>query len=88
MALLKLKKGLAVTGILLAALAVNPLSAVPGVQAPTTVCAAEAEEAAPYADVVYYVYRTTTSGWIQKRRWNETRGYWVDPYWINVKYVG
>lgn len=87
MALLKLKKGLAVGGILLAALAVNPLSAVPSVQAPTTVCAAEAEDATPYADVVYYVYRTR-DGWIQKRRWNESRGYWVDPYWINVKYVG
>ena len=46
MALLKLKKGLAVSGILLASLAVNPLSAVPGAQAPATVCAAEAEEAA------------------------------------------
>ena len=87
MALLKLKKGLAAGGILLATLAVNPLSAVPGAQAPSTVCAAEAEEAAPYADVVYYVYRTY-KGWIQKRRWNETRGYWVDQYWINVKYVG
>lgn len=87
MALLKLKKGLAAGGILLAALAVNPLSAVPGAQAPATVCAAEAEEAAPYADVVYYVYRTW-NGWVQKRRWNETRGYWVDQYWINVKYVG
>lgn len=87
MALLKLKKGLAVGGILLAALAVNPLSTVPGAQAPATVCAAQAEEAAPYADVVYYVYRTW-NGWMQKRRWNETRGYWVDPYWINVKYVG
>lgn len=84
MALLKLKKGLAAGGILLAALAVNPLSAIPGAQAPTTVCAAEAEEAAPYADVIYYVYRTY-NGWIQKRRWNETRGYWVDPYWMNVK---
>ena len=87
MALLKLKKGLAVTGILLAALAVNPLSAVPGVQAPTTVCAAGTEDATTYADVVYYVYRTR-DGWIQKRRWNETRGYWVDPYWINVQHVG
>ena len=53
MALLKLKKGLAVSGILLAALAVNPLSAVPGVQAPTTVCAAGTEDATTYADVVY-----------------------------------
>ena len=87
MALLKLKKGLAVSGILLAALAVNPLSAVPGVQAPTTVCAAGTEDATTYADVVYYVYRTR-DGWIQKRRWNETRGYWVDPYWITVQHVG
>ncbi|MCI5943100.1 MAG: hypothetical protein MRZ41_00175 [Eubacterium sp.] len=84
MALLKLKKGLVASGILLAALAVNPLSAVPDAQAPATVCAAQAEEAAPYADVIYFVYRTY-NGWVQRRRWNETRGYWVDPYWMNVK---
>ena len=37
----------------------------------------------PYADVVIKVYRNN-NGVIQYRRWNETRGYWVDPYWINL----
>lgn len=29
-------------------------------------------------------FRTTASGKIQYRRWNATRGYWVDPYWIDL----
>ncbi len=37
----------------------------------------------PYADVIVYKYRLL-DGVIQYRRWNETRGYWVDPYWINM----
>lgn len=44
----------------------------------------EAEEIEPRADVIYWRYRTLASGTVQKRRWNETRGYWVDPHWINV----
>ena len=38
---------------------------------------------APYADVIVYKYRIE-NGKQQYRRWNETRGYWVDPYWIDV----
>lgn len=37
----------------------------------------------PCADVIVYKYRFE-SGKYQYRRWNETRGYWVDPYWIDV----
>ena len=33
----------------------------------------------PCADVIVYKYRVENG-----RRWNETRGYWVDPYWIDV----
>ncbi len=36
-------------------------------------------EIAPYADVIIYRYRIA-NGKKQYRRWNETRGYWVDPY--------
>ena len=36
----------------------------------------------PCADVIVYKYRFE-SGKYQYRRWNETRGYWVDPYWID-----
>ncbi|WP_305117104.1 hypothetical protein [Acutalibacter muris] len=37
----------------------------------------------PYADVIVNKYRMY-NGKLQKRRWNETRGYWVDPYWITI----
>lgn len=37
----------------------------------------------PYADVIVKKYRDY-NGVIQYRRWNQTRGYWVDPYWINA----
>lgn len=37
----------------------------------------------PYADVIVTKYRAY-QGKFQKRRWNETRGYWVDPYWITI----
>ena len=39
--------------------------------------------AAIMADVIVYKYRVN-NGKYQYRRWNETRGYWVDPYWIDV----
>lgn len=35
----------------------------------------------PYADVIVIKTRLY-KGKQQYRRWNETRGYWVDPYWI------
>ena len=37
----------------------------------------------PYADVIVTKYRMY-EGKLQKRRWNETRGFWVDPYWITI----
>lgn len=40
-------------------------------------------EIVPYADVIIYRYRIE-NGRKQYRRWNETRGYWVDPYWLDV----
>lgn len=57
-------------------------AAIPAViQTPAAVEAAEIE---PRADVVYWIYRVLDDGTLQKRRWNETRGYWVDPDWIDV----
>lgn len=35
------------------------------------------------ADVIVTKYRMS-GGVMQYRRWNETRGYWVDPEWINL----
>ena len=37
----------------------------------------------PRADVIVFKYRTY-NGVYQFHRWNETQGYWVDPYWINM----
>lgn len=51
---------------------------------PVTVEASETAEIEPKADVIYWRYRTLSDGTVQKRRWNATRGYWVDPYWITV----
>lgn len=36
------------------------------------------------ADIIQYRYRVTPDGRLQVRRWNSTRGYWVDPYWKDV----
>lgn len=38
----------------------------------------------PRADVIYWRFRRLSDGTIQKRRWNETRGCWMDPDWIDV----
>ena len=37
----------------------------------------------PRADVIILKYRLH-NGVYQCRRWNETRGYWVDPYWMDM----
>ena len=37
----------------------------------------------PRADVIKRVYRIYDDV-LQYRRWNETRGYWVDPDWIVI----
>lgn len=37
----------------------------------------------PYADIIEYKYRIE-NGKHQYRRWNRTRGYWVDPDWIDA----
>ena len=37
----------------------------------------------PRADVIVMKYRVY-NGVYQCRRWNETQGYWVDPYWVNI----
>lgn len=39
---------------------------------------------APRADVIVTKYRDY-HGVLQYRRWNETRGFWVDKEWITMK---
>ncbi len=47
------------------------------------VSAGTTTEISPRADVVVVKFRIY-NGVLQFRRWNETWGYWVDPYWMNV----
>lgn len=80
-----IKKALAV---LLSLIFVFSVMAIPAsaVEVETTeqvqVVSAEGE-IIPFADIIEYKYRTYF-GVLQYRRWNATRGYWVDPYWINL----
>ena len=37
----------------------------------------------PLADVIA-LKRRVYQGRQQFRRWNQTQGYWVDPYWIDM----
>jgi len=41
----------------------------------------------PYADEIETKWRVSL-GRLQYRRWNVTRGYWVDPEWITYVYKG
>ena len=79
---MKLMKSLAI-GVMAATMMFSAMPAtIPTmIQAPAAVEAAEIE---PRADVIYWRFRTLSDGTVQKRRWNETRGYWVDPDWIDV----
>lgn len=66
------------TGFCSAALAAEP-------EAPETGITASSEEGIqPYSDIIETKFRTTWDGRIQYRRWNATRGYWVDPAWIDL----
>ena len=38
---------------------------------------------APCADEIVTKFRML-NGHLQYRRWNQTRGYWVDKHWINL----
>lgn len=35
------------------------------------------------ADTIETIYREN-NGYLEYRRWNCTKGYWVDPYWIRI----
>ena len=72
-----------VIGVMAATMAFSVMPAAIPVMIQTPV-AVEAAEIEPRADVVYWIYRELADGTLQKRRWNATRGYWVDPHWITV----
>ena len=52
-------------------------------QAPTAYSSSSETTISPRADVIVVKFRVY-NGVLQCRRWNETWGYWVDPYWIVV----
>lgn len=52
-------------------------------QAPAPETPTVVSEITPRADIIQYKYRLL-NGKQQYRRWNATRGYWVDPEWIDL----
>lgn len=79
----RIKRCLLSTGIIIAAVLANPIAMLPMAAAPVKVQAAEAPTVEPRVDEIVWVFRVTTSGQRQKRRWNASRNCWVDPDWIN-----
>ena len=51
---------------------------------PSPIVVESTEEIEPRADIIEIKYRVTPDNKLQYRRWNSTRGYWVDPYWIDI----
>ena len=74
-----------VAALFAAAIAVSAMSATVTAQAAEEQSTVQSFSAGiqPYADVIVTKYRAY-QGKFQKRRWNETRGYWVDPDWITI----
>lgn len=73
-------------GLMAGCMAFGAVPGLPAIMAmPVQVEAAEADDTvSPCADQIVWRYRTLDDGTIQKRRWNATKGYWVDPKWIFV----
>ncbi len=61
----------------------SPAKAAEEQNQPAVILSAGNSEAVPYADQIVIYTRTHNGVW-QYRRWNETRGYWVDPDWIDM----
>lgn len=36
------------------------------------------------SDIIEYKYRVNSEGQLQYRRWNATKGYWIDATWLNA----
>lgn len=68
-------------GVVALAPSVSEVKAAEVVSAPQVV--AEDSTIMPRADVIEVKYRMY-NGKLQYRRWNATRGYWVDSAWKNV----
>ncbi|MBR0411178.1 MAG: hypothetical protein IJI25_09320 [Eubacterium sp.] len=77
------KRTIVTIGLFSAVLSVNPLTTLTCTAVNPIVHAAEVPPDETKADQIGWVFRRH-NGWLQKRRWNYTKGYWVDKYWINV----
>lgn len=42
------------------------------------------EFAEPRSDTIETKYRLSPAGRLEYRRWNATKGYWIDPEWRDV----
>lgn len=81
-----MKKGLAVFifAVVMMSSAIVAQAQEPKQQASETIVVQEGEVTiTPFADVIVNKYRSYNSK-LQMRRWNETRGVWVDPAWITI----
>ena len=74
---------LMVSSLLTVMLPVSYASDCASTKAPLYVSNSEDSSIVPFADVIVYKYHLL-NGKQQYRRWDETRGYWVDPYWIDL----
>lgn len=78
------KRFLVTGGLLMTVSMANPFGLIPTSDISIVVNAAAPDVAVPYADVIVVKYRVN-NGHLEKRRWNQTKGVWVDPAWIIVK---
>lgn len=79
----KQKKRKILTIVLVAILTLSSNSVLAKAMYVSSAIAANSSVSSTRADVIVYKWREYY-GKIQYRRWNETRGYWVDPYWIDA----
>lgn len=78
--LLKRLCAFACTVLLMASFAgIHAQAQTPKAEVPSTAM----QEIVPLAGRIEVYYREY-NGKLQMRRWNFTRGYWVDPYWITI----
>lgn len=80
----KLKKALCmILCVFSLAVCALPAYAYEEVSAKPEITTSSDDSITPYADVIETKYRYH-DGKLQYRRWNATRGYWVDANWIDV----
>lgn len=82
----RLKRIIITATVLTSVLTINPLGTIPSIGFRSNVNAATTSVATIQADQIGWVFREH-DGWLQKRRWNFTKGYWVDPNWITIRKI-